>query len=310
LCVWGRGSDQLEGTFERADQDHYRFLEQDHLRTEKMPRGPILFFIFSVFLGFRTEAATVLGQLRSHPQLSNFSHLVLSAGDVSATLNDSATLITLFAPTNAAFAKLTADEWNRLQSDKHSACLHHALFGDILSTALKPTQVLQTLSGDTVVVTRNTSTSKGEVHISAALVTALDIIATNGVLDVIDTVLLPGGPTPAPGTPTPAPASPTPPLHPTPPPPVPTPPVPPAPASPTPVPPPTPQASYDCIGDYKCVVDAQGQGKYKTLAACKSKCRAPTPPPPTPAQTFKCIQSKCIPSPGGFNKSACDQICG
>jgi hypothetical protein len=45
-----------------------------------------------------------------------------------------------------------------------------------------------------VVVTRNTSTSKGDVHISAALVTILDIIASNGVLDIIDTVLLPGGP--------------------------------------------------------------------------------------------------------------------
>jgi hypothetical protein len=42
-------------------------------------------------------------------------------------------------------------------------------------------------AGDTVVVTRNISKSKGDVHISAALVTVLDIIASNGVLDIIDT---------------------------------------------------------------------------------------------------------------------------
>ena len=80
-------------------------------------------FLF-LFLGdCRADGApvpTVLGQLMAHPQLSNFTQLVLSAGDVAATLNDPTTLVTLFAPTNAAMDKLTRAEWQRLQANKHN----------------------------------------------------------------------------------------------------------------------------------------------------------------------------------------------
>jgi hypothetical protein len=95
-----------------------------------------------------------------------------------------------------------------LQADKHNGCLHHVLYGDILTTALKQTQTLETLSGDRVVITRDLSSSV--VHIANALVTTKDTIASNGVLGIIDTVLLPSTPTPALARPTPAPAPPTP----------------------------------------------------------------------------------------------------
>jgi hypothetical protein len=216
-----------------------------------------------------SPAPTVLGQLKAHPLLSNFTQLVLSAGDVAATLNDPTTLVTLFAPTNAAIDKLTAAEWQRLQADKHNGCLHHTIYGDILTTVLKPTQVLETLAGDTVVVTRDLSTSV--VHIAAALVTTKDIIASNGVLDVIDKVLLPGGPTPAPGTPTPAPVSPTP-------------------GSPTPPVPPTPGSlAYTCaFPAFQC--KQTSGGKFNSSAACKKVCVKPTPSPvPTPPTPAACI---------------------
>jgi uncharacterized surface protein with fasciclin (FAS1) repeats len=151
---------------------------------------------------------TVLQQLQANPLLSNFSQLVNAAGDIAAKLNDPTSLVTLFAPTNNAFAALTSEQLNKLYANKSNACLHHALFGDILTTALKPTQVLETLAGDSLVIKRDLSTSK--VHIADALVTTTDIIASNGVMDIINKVLLQGGPTPAPGTPTPGPASPTP----------------------------------------------------------------------------------------------------
>jgi uncharacterized surface protein with fasciclin (FAS1) repeats len=84
-------------------------------------------------------ASSVLKQLQAHPLLPNSSQLVSEAGDVAATLNDPTSLVTLFAPTNAAFAELTSAQLKRLQADKHEGSLHHVLFGDILSTALKPT---------------------------------------------------------------------------------------------------------------------------------------------------------------------------
>jgi hypothetical protein len=186
--------------------------------------------------------------------------------------------------------ELTEAEWQRLQADKHNGCLHHTLYGDILTTVLKPTQQLETLSGDLVVITRNLNTSV--VHIAAALVTTKDIIASNGVLDIINTVLLPGGPTPAPGTPTPAPSSPTP-GSPTPP--VPVPPTPgspptPAPVKPTPPPtppPPTPVPYAKCnFTSTKCVSCKQGSPgcsypKKYCDAAAFSLCHKPLDPAPT-----------------------------
>jgi uncharacterized surface protein with fasciclin (FAS1) repeats len=192
---------------------------------------------------------TVLQQLQANPLLSNFSQLVNAAGDIAAKLNDPTSLVTLFAPTNNAFAALTSEQLNKLYANKSNACLHHALFGDILTTALKPTQVLETLAGDSLVIKRDLSTSK--VHIADALVTTTDIIASNGVMDIINKVLLQGGPTPAPGTPTPGPASPTPgsPTPPAPAPPTPGSPTPPAPAPPTPgSPTPVPAPPGACTG--------------------------------------------------------------
>jgi hypothetical protein len=36
----------------------------------------------------------------------------------------------------------------------------------------------------------------------------------------------------------------------------------------------------------------------------------PTPPAPPPAQSYKCIHDKCVETPGGASKSACQALCG
>jgi hypothetical protein len=90
--------------------------------------------------------------------------------------------------------------------------LHHAVYGDILTTTLKPTQEVETLKGDEIVITRGkTAAGVEQVHAETSLVTTADIIASNGVVDIVDHVLLPSaGPTPAPPGPTPKPKIPTP----------------------------------------------------------------------------------------------------
>jgi hypothetical protein len=148
-------------------------------------------------------------QLAAQATLSNFTKLVQAAG-IAKKFTDPTSLVTVFAPTNAAIAKLTSAQFKLL--DTAAGLLHHAVYGDILTTALKPTQEVETLTGDKIVVTRGKTVAGVEqVHAETSLVTTADIIASNGVVDIVDRVLLPSaGPTPAPPGPTPKPKVPTP----------------------------------------------------------------------------------------------------
>ena len=101
---------------------------------------------------------------------------------------------TLFAPTDAAFDLLPAGTVTALLADLPQLTdilKHHVVGASVLSSALSNGQVVTTLLGTDVTVTIN---SIG-VYIDNAMVTVADIIADNGVVHVIDAVLLP--PTPS-----------------------------------------------------------------------------------------------------------------
>ena len=91
-------------------------------------------------------------------------------------------LVTAFAPHNAAFANLTQAEMQLLHT--RAGCLQHAAFGDIVTTALKKSQVIETMSGGTLIVTRDMATNS--VHVNSATVISADHTAHNGVVDIID----------------------------------------------------------------------------------------------------------------------------
>jgi uncharacterized surface protein with fasciclin (FAS1) repeats len=96
---------------------------------------------------------------------------------------------TLFAPTDAAFNLLPAGTVTALLADISTLTdilKHHVVGASVMSTMLSNNQVVTTLNGD-VLVTINTS----GVFIDNAQVTSPDIVADNGVVHVIDAVLLP-----------------------------------------------------------------------------------------------------------------------
>ena len=98
---------------------------------------------------------------------------------------------TVFAPTDAAFAKLPKGTVERLLKPENKAQLvkiltYHVVSGEVLSTTLKSGKV-KTVEGDTV----NISVQKSGVTINKSKVTAVDVKASNGVIHVIDTVLMP-----------------------------------------------------------------------------------------------------------------------
>ncbi|HEX5661528.1 MAG TPA: fasciclin domain-containing protein [Polyangiales bacterium] len=95
--------------------------------------------------------------------------------------------LTVFAPTNDAFAKLPAGTLDALSVDQLKGVLtYHAVNGRAVSSSLKsgPVDTLAELSAFVTV-------SGGSVKVNDANVTTADVQASNGVVHVIDTVLLP-----------------------------------------------------------------------------------------------------------------------
>lgn len=96
---------------------------------------------------------------------------------------------TVFAPTDAAFAKLPAGTVEALLKDKAklSAILtYHVVSGSVLAKDVAGLSSAPTLQGQSIAI----DTSNG-VRINDSQVLSADIIASNGVVHVIDTVLMP-----------------------------------------------------------------------------------------------------------------------
>lgn len=99
---------------------------------------------------------------------------------------------TVFAPTDAAFAALPEGTVEELllpeNKDALAAILtYHVIPGKVMSTDLTDDMEAATVNGDTVVIDLDNG-----VMVDNANVTAADIETTNGVIHVIDAVIMPG----------------------------------------------------------------------------------------------------------------------
>jgi len=99
---------------------------------------------------------------------------------------------TVFAPTNAAFEKLPDGTVATLlkpeNKDKLAAILkYHVVAGKVMAADVKPGEV-ETLNGDKFTV----AVKDGKVMVDEATVVKTDIVGSNGVIHVIDSVILPG----------------------------------------------------------------------------------------------------------------------
>ena len=96
---------------------------------------------------------------------------------------------TVFAPTDAAFAKIPKDQLDALLKDKAKltkVLTYHVVSGTVLAKDVKPGQV-KTVEGQSFTV----KAEGGKVMVDNAVVTMTDVKADNGVIHVIDTVILP-----------------------------------------------------------------------------------------------------------------------
>jgi uncharacterized surface protein with fasciclin (FAS1) repeats len=124
----------------------------------------------------------------SSPQLSTLVKLVKSAGLVKA-LSGSAKL-TVFAPTNAAFAKVPKATLNKLAHNKKllaKVLEYHVVAGTLSAAQIEKKTSLKTLEGASVTI----KVKGGSVYINQAKVVTPNLKASNGIVHVINGVLTP-----------------------------------------------------------------------------------------------------------------------
>ncbi len=121
--------------------------------------------------------------------LSTLVAAVKAAGLVETLQGDGP--FTVFAPTNEAFAALPAGTVENLlkpeNKDQLIAILtYHVVSGKVMSTDLSDGMKAATVNGAEITIT-----TAGGAKVNGANVAAADIVASNGVVHVIDAVILP-----------------------------------------------------------------------------------------------------------------------
>lgn len=132
-------------------------------------------------------------------QFSTFVNMLQKAG-LSSVLNSTGPL-TVLAPTNAAFAKVdpqTLAAWAKNPDALRRVLLYHVVSGRHPSDELVRLngKSLTTVQGDRLPI----QVVNGQLKVGNATIVRPDVKAMNGVIHVIDTVLIPGAQNTAPGS--------------------------------------------------------------------------------------------------------------
>lgn len=126
---------------------------------------------------------------KKDPQFTALLTLVRSAGLFE--LLDNPNHLTVFAPTDAAFAALGTDTIDALLADPialRQLLLYHIVTEEVPAAAVVNLTSAPTLLGAPILI----SARDGAVYLNnAALVTPTDIVASNGIIHVIDAVISP-----------------------------------------------------------------------------------------------------------------------
>ncbi len=115
----------------------------------------------------------------------------IKAADLVETLQSPGPF-TVFAPNDEAFAKLPAGTLDNLLLPENKAKLaailkYHVVAGEVLAADVVNLSSADTVEGQSVQI----SAGDSGVMVNDAMVIATDVMASNGVIHVIDTVLIP-----------------------------------------------------------------------------------------------------------------------
>ena len=121
-------------------------------------------------------------------QFKTLVKLVKSAGLVGALSGKDK--LTVFAPTDAAFKKVPKATLDALGKDKKklkAVLLYHVVKGKVTSKQVVKLTSVKTLNGASVKI----RVKSGKVYVNKARVTKTDVKASNGIIHVINQVLIP-----------------------------------------------------------------------------------------------------------------------
>ena len=157
----------------------------------------VVHVIDAVLIPPTPEPAGTVVDIVVNSDVHNLLEAAVLAADLAGTLSGEGPF-TVFAPTDDAFIALAtalevAPEDLLALPELTEILLYHVVGATALSTDLSNGQTVMTLNGADVTVTIN----DGGIFINDARVTVADILADNGVVHVIDAVLLPPAPQPA-----------------------------------------------------------------------------------------------------------------
>merc|ERR1719329_59739 len=187
------------------------------IKADNIASNGVVHIIDGVLLPPSTDSAMIVPELQSWrrnivqlaervPDLSTLVSAVVAAG-LADTLS-SAGKFTVFAPTNEAFKALPAGTLETLLKPENKAKLadilkYHVLPEEVLSSLVRTSQDVKTVEGKSLHVTRSGDNVRvGSNSKDLKNVIKADNFASNGVVHIIDGVLLPAEPAP---TPAPAP---------------------------------------------------------------------------------------------------------
>ena len=132
---------------------------------------------------------TIVDIAAGNPDFSTLVAAVKAAGLVETLSGDGP--FTVFAPTNEAFAKLPEGKVDALLADiptLKKILTYHVVAGKVMAADVVGLDSATTVQGDEVKI----AVVDGKVKLNdSAMVTATDLEASNGVIHVIDTVLIP-----------------------------------------------------------------------------------------------------------------------
>jgi uncharacterized surface protein with fasciclin (FAS1) repeats len=135
-----------------------------------------------------TSKANIVQTAVAAGQFKTLVALVKEAG-LAGTLQGKGPF-TVFAPTDAAFAKVPIATLAALKHDRaklRAVLLYHVLKGKVSAAKVVKLRSVKTLNGQSLTI----RVSHGNVTIGGARVVKTDIAASNGVIHVIDQVLIP-----------------------------------------------------------------------------------------------------------------------
>jgi uncharacterized surface protein with fasciclin (FAS1) repeats len=140
------------------------------------------------FAGTRAQQGDIVQTARAAGQFKTLTKLLKRAG-LAGTLGEAGPY-TVFAPTDKAFTKVPKKTLAALSRDKaklKAVLLYHVVAGKVMAADVVKLSKAETLNGADVRI----RVRGGKVYVNKARVTTPDVAASNGVIHVVNRVLIP-----------------------------------------------------------------------------------------------------------------------